>query len=75
VKSYRDQTFCECDCTNMICHLYYDQGVLKDAKDAGLPILTSDQSKGCSSYLKPKTVPADQFVDVNKMIDQEKREQ
>jgi len=40
---------------NMICHLYYDQGVLKDAKDAGLPILTSDQSKGCSSYLKPKT--------------------
>jgi len=40
----------------MICHLYYDQGVLKDAKDAGLPILTADQSKGCSSYLKPKTV-------------------
>lgn len=62
MKSYRDQTFCECDCTNMICHLYYDQGVLKDAKDAGLPILTADQSKGCSSYLKPKTV-------------QEKREQ
>lgn len=52
--TYKDMTFCECDCTNTECSRYYDAGVAKDAEDVGLPISIADLSKGCPSYLPPQ---------------------
>jgi hypothetical protein len=48
---YKDQTFCNSDCTNFECFRYYDEGVAKDAMEFRLPVAVSDYSNVCPYYV------------------------
>lgn len=50
---YRDMTFCDSDCSNLICPRFLSEEVKEGAKVMELPIALSDFSLDCEDYRDP----------------------
>jgi hypothetical protein len=49
---YKDQTFCNSDCTNSACFRFIHKDLFTEANDFGLPVAMSDFSPSCEYYTK-----------------------
>lgn len=47
---YKDQTYCQSDCTNKECHRFLSDEIKEGAQKRDLPIALCDFSKHCEEY-------------------------
>jgi hypothetical protein len=50
---YKDMTFCDSECSNLMCHRYLSDEIVDEANKIQLPIALSDLSLGCGDYRDP----------------------
>ena len=51
---YRDQSYCQSDCTNTDCSRFISEAVVEGSERTGLPLATCDFSKECKDYQPEK---------------------
>ena len=47
---YRDQSYCQSDCTNQDCFRFISEAVVEGSEKTGLPLSVSDFSETCPEY-------------------------
>jgi len=51
---YRDQSYCQSNCTNTDCSRFISEAVAKGSEKTGLPLATCDFSENCKDYTNDK---------------------